>query len=97
MTFVKGKSGNPKGKPKGALGIKTKQWEEFGRQLLEENTETAAKIINDSAKQSPERFMAYYFQLIEYFKPRQSRVESKTEIEMKETIIKVLYENINGK
>ena len=97
MPFKKGQITNPKGRGKGTPNIKTLQWEEFGRQLLEENTETAAKVINDAAKDNPEKFMNYYFQLIEYFKPRQSRVESKSEIEMKETIIKVFYKNINGK
>ena len=97
MPFKKGQSGNPAGRKKGSKDKKTEQWERLGRQLTEESTEKVSEIMKALAKEDPDKFMNYYFQLIEYFKPRQSRVEQKTELDLSEKIIKVVYENINGK
>ena len=101
MPFKKGQITNPKGRGKGTPNVKTKQWDEFGRQLMEENTDSVAKIMKELADSAldkdKEKLMQYYFQLIEYFRPRQSRVESKSEIEVKDTVIRVKYEKINGK
>ena len=100
MAFEKGQSGNPKGKPKGAKGKKTKQWEELGLMHEEGGAATANKIMNyyaDKAfgnggiidEEKADKFMDHYKSLLEYFKPKQSRVENQHE---GETTIRVIRE-----
>lgn len=71
--FRKGQSGNAKGRPKGAIGKKTMQWEELGKLLLSSGADRAARIMAES---EDDDYMKYYMQLVEYFAPKQSRVES---------------------
>ena len=72
MPFVKGKSGNDKGKPKGVKAKKTVEWENFGKELTSHGVIRAKKIM-DKAKD--DQFMDYFFKLIEYFKPKLERTE----------------------
>jgi hypothetical protein len=71
--FKKGQSGNANGRPKGAKGVKTLEWEEFGRKLLSAGTKRASRILEES---NDEEFMKYYLHLVEYWKPKQQRIES---------------------
>ena len=82
--FQKGHKGF---KPKGTKEKKTKQWEELGLMHEEGGAETANKILNAYAKKaikldgtvdedSADKFMDHYKSLLEYFKPKQARVES---------------------
>lgn len=83
MAFKKGQSGNPKGKPKGAKGTKTLEWEEFGRQLLENGLPRAMEIL---ATCDDDKFIAQFSNLLEYFKPKLARSEVKHEGEQKLTV-----------
>jgi hypothetical protein len=74
MGFKKGVSGNPKGKPKGALSEKTKAWDSLGDFLTEEGAEKAREIIRNAP---PDKFIFYYTMFIEYFKPKRSREDSQ--------------------
>lgn len=73
-TNSKGKfaKGNP-GKPKGALSKKTEQWHEIGNYLVNEGADRFIGILRD---QEDEKFLQHYTTILEYFKPKQSRVDS---------------------
>lgn len=88
MKYKKGQSGNPSGKPKGTKNTKTIEWEEFGKELLNEGSMKAKRILSES---TDENFMKYYIQLIEYFAPKQSRIESTNKND-NQTIIKIEWE-----
>ena len=83
MKYKKGQSGNPAGKPKGTKNSKTLEWEEFGKELLSSGT-IKAKLILESA--DPDTFMKYFIQLVEYFAPKQSRIENNTTNESNVTV-----------
>ena len=94
-TFGKGN----KGKPKGATSQKTKQWDELGLMHEEGGAETAQKIlkaygekaIKENGDINPEfadRYMDHYKNLLEYFKPKQARVENIVTADVSVTGIK---------
>jgi len=77
---------------------KTKQWEELGLMHEEGGADTANKIMSAYAKASinddgsindeaAEKFMEHYKSLLEYFKPKQSRVENRQD---GDTIIRIV-------
>jgi hypothetical protein len=87
--FAKGESGNLAGKPKGTPTKKTIAWENLGDFLTETGALKAKEIMMSSA---PKEFMLYYSTLLEYFKPKQQRVENNIstnddKIEIKRTVI----------
>ena len=99
MPFKKGhkKTG---GKKQGSKNVKTKQWEELGLMHEECGAATAQKIlkaygdkaIKDDGTINPEfadKYMDHYKNLLEYFKPKQARVET---IGDSEIVIKVKHE-----
>lgn len=85
MGFKKGHSGNPKGKPKGAKGTKTLEWEQFGRELLEHGMPRALSIMQTC---EDEKFLSHFTSLLEYFKPKLARSEVKHE---GETTLKITF------
>ena len=66
----------PKGhkgyKPKGAISAKTIAWNNLGEFLTEQGAERLIKILSEADDAT---FMKVYIQLIEYFRPKQSRTE----------------------
>lgn len=66
----------PKGhkgyKPKGAISQKSIAWQNLGDFITEGGAERLKRILNESDDAT---FMKVYIQLIEYFKPKQSRTE----------------------
>lgn len=76
MPFKKGQSGNNKGRPTGAKSEKTIQWEELGEALIARHSERANQIMSTC---DDDVFMDNYTKLLEYFKPKQARVEMKSE------------------
>jgi len=79
MPFKKGQSGNIKGKPKGAKGVKTKQWEAIGEAISGEHAEKFNEYMNKlwgGTMKDQASAAELYLKTVEYFKPKQARVES---------------------
>ena len=74
--FEKGVSGNPKGKPKGAVSLKTQGWE-----LLKESITSGLtdKFMQEMSKLDGQQYINAYLNVLEFFRPRLSRTESKVE------------------
>jgi hypothetical protein len=83
MPFKKGKSGNPKGMLKGTTHEKTKAWENLGEFITESGAERVKLILGSC---EPEDFIKYYTILLEYFKPKLARSESKVESKVEGTL-----------
>ncbi|MFT7036025.1 MAG: hypothetical protein ACJA2S_004552 [Cyclobacteriaceae bacterium] len=96
MPFIKGQ---PKkgGKTKGTKNEKTKAWNELGEFITTCGAQKAMDIINsygeivvkeDGTKgyRNSEKFLMHYTNLVEFFRPKQSRVESTVQSEEVTTI-----------
>ena len=90
MTFVKGTSGNPLGKPKGTISEKTKIWNEisewFSGDGLEQYKKNLLSLMKSDDLDIQMDSMKRYEALLEYFKPKLSRSEVKQEIEVVDTV-----------
>jgi hypothetical protein len=71
MPFEKGVSGNPNGRPVGAVSDKVKMWNELGEWFVQEGAAKCMRIMNDM---EDEEYIKHYTALLEYFKPKQARV-----------------------
>jgi DNA-binding Lrp family transcriptional regulator len=71
MAFTKGISGNPNGRPVGAVSDKVKMWNELGEWFVQEGAAKCMRIMNDM---EDEEYIKHYTALLEYFKPKQARV-----------------------
>jgi DNA-binding Lrp family transcriptional regulator len=69
--FEKGKSGNPNGRPVGAVSEKVKMWNDLGDWFVHEGAAKCMRIMNDM---EDEEYIKHYTALLEYFKPKQARV-----------------------
>jgi len=69
--FEKGKSGNPNGRPVGAVSDKVKMWNELGEWFVQEGAAKCMRIMNDM---EDEEYIKHYTALLEYFKPKQARI-----------------------
>ena len=79
MPFKKGQSGNAKGKPKGAKGKKTQQWEALAESITGYQSERFAQHMKTLWNGTPEQknqACELFLKTVEYFKPKQARVES---------------------
>lgn len=82
MTFVKGKSGNPGGRPKGAVNIRSQQWEALGESM----TGKFADAVEDHMqslldKKDYDEFMKHYKDFTNYFKPKLASTQVKQQTE----------------
>jgi DNA-binding Lrp family transcriptional regulator len=71
MPFEKGVSGNPSGRPQGAISDKVRMWNELGDWFVQEGAAKCMRIMNDM---EDEEYIKHYTALLEYFKPKQARV-----------------------
>lgn len=71
MPFEKGISGNPNGRPVGAVSDKVKMWNELGEWFVQEGAAKCMRIMNEM---EDEEYIKHYTALLEYFKPKQARV-----------------------
>lgn len=71
--WKKGQSGNPFGKPKGAVSEKTKLWEELGLSITTVHAQTFNEKLTQLFEEQPEKGMYMYLQVLEYFKPKLNR------------------------
>lgn len=65
------KKGAP-GRPDGTKNKKTLQWEAIGDFLINDGANRAVKIMREC---KDDKFMDYFNQLLEYFKPKLARTE----------------------
>ena len=84
--FVKGKSGNPRGRTPGAQTKKTKQWIALQESIVGMGAERFNKYLHEC---NDKEFITAYLQILKYFKPKLARTEIK---EDNETTITVVYE-----
>jgi hypothetical protein len=70
MAFKKGESGNPTGRPNGAINKKTEMWNQLGEYVVTSGAQRAMTILGDM---DDEDFLHYYLTMLEYFKPKQAR------------------------
>jgi len=71
MPFSKGTSGNPSGRPQGAVSDKVRMWNELGEWFVQEGAAKCMRIMNDM---EDEEYIKHYTALLEYFKPKQARI-----------------------
>lgn len=74
-TFIKGVSGNPEGKPKGAVSEKTKIWNEIGEWFKEDGLTAYQQELMKMKVENPSEFLKRYEAMLEYFAPKLSRTE----------------------
>ena len=83
MPFKKGHISNPKGKPIGTKAKKTKQWEALADSITGEQSamfaKYMAKLWNDKDPKNQQLAADLFIRTVEYFKPKQARVESHIE------------------
>lgn len=87
MPFVKGKSGNEKGKPKGVKSSKTLILDTFCQDIIEGGIERFNDSMNKLAEKNPKMYVDAYLSLLEYVKPKLARhdttVDTKGELTIK--------------
>ena len=71
MPFEKGQSGNPNGRPQGAVSEKTRMWNELGEWFTQQGAAKCMRIMNEM---EDEEYIKHYTALLEYFKPKQARI-----------------------
>lgn len=76
-TFKEGVSGNPEGKPRGAISTKTKEWHAWGEYIVGETMPLYVQNLDDMMASGDERVrqeaMKRFESILEYFKPKLSR------------------------
>ncbi len=85
-TFVKGVSGNPDGKPKGAISEKTRIWNEIGEWFRGEGIEAYQEKLMDMKQENPNEFLKRFEAMLEYFQPKLSRTELDASVKQDEGI-----------
>lgn len=77
MPFEKGKSGNPNGRPVGAINKSTAKFKELGAAMMNEDID---RLKSEMAKLEGKDYVDAYCKLIEFFAPKLSRQEVKSEV-----------------
>lgn len=78
MTFRKGQSGNPQGRPKGAAGKRTKRIAENVARLLESMEE---QVKDDLLQLEPNERVKAYTSLLSYAIPKQATITAEAKIQ----------------
>jgi len=73
--FKPGQSGNPEGRPKGALNRNTKQIRQAYQKLTEDNLENMNLWLSQIASEDPAKAMDIMIRLSEYIIPKLARTE----------------------
>ena len=75
--FKKGESGNPAGKPVGAISKKTREWEALGEAITSMHSERYNQLLQDlwNSDDIDDQLKAaeLYHKTLEYFKPKLNR------------------------
>jgi len=97
MGVKKGTVNNPNGRIPGSKNKKTEQWEKLGKAILEEYSDDVKKILDEYKGEDKDKFLSSYFQLLEYFKPKQARIYQTSEHEFKNPLnINIVGIDSNG-
>ena len=78
---VKGISNNPAGRPKGIVNARVQQWNELADTIAGMHTEKfndhLNQLWNSNDAQDQHKAAQLYLQVLEYFQPKQSRVQNE--------------------
>ena len=78
MAQKKGKTGNPKGRPKGSKNERTVQWEALGRSIETRHVGRFDKVLD---KMDDDTFAKTLLQVLEFFKPKLQRSEVNAKVD----------------
>jgi len=82
MKFEQGKSGNPSGKPKGAVNKATQAAREAIGMFVDGNAHRLQEWLDRIADDDPEKAFSLFQSVIEYHVPKLARSETKIEGEI---------------
>ena len=91
MAFKKGESGNIKGKPKGALNKITQTSRELFLETLEGESEHIAAAFEKVRKDNPRAYLDLFAKYAQYFVPKKTESNDKTEVTVKDFNIKDVF------
>lgn len=79
MAFIKGQSGNPEGRPKGAKDKATKEIREKISDILDEHF-TPAKVTENLEAMDPKDRLLFLTKLMEYAVPKLKQTDLKADV-----------------
>lgn len=77
--------GNP-GKPEGAVNQRTREWEAFGKVIIEGNLPWMQDHLDTLKASEPEKAFDRLVELMEYFKPKLARTEHTGKVDSEVTV-----------
>lgn len=85
-----------KGRPKGSVNVKNQQWDSIGEFLSQQGAERMLEYLQ---KTDPDKYADTYLKILEYFKPKLARTESKISgvVEVKPILNGISKNNSNSK
>ena len=95
--FKPGQSGNPDGRPKGAVNKVTRQFKELMQKLIDDNADNIQSWIERVAKDDPKGALDTLLKGAEFAAPKLSRTELVGDAEGNPILVKRLVDDIGGR